>query len=162
MLRMEDFRMRRAGAPVGGRLPSSTLRRAKKRLIETYPNSKLGPNNCNHSPLTLSNSNSTCCFPLSSSPNQDSNRQLETIRNRHKPFILNQMTFSNRPKISEVERAPKMPKAKSRQDASGTWSKGNVEGSRRPRFDLLFASRIESIRHLLRLRPVVSKGDLRR
>ncbi len=30
----------------------------------------------------------------------DSNRQLETIRNRRNPIRMNQMTFSNRPKIS--------------------------------------------------------------
>jgi hypothetical protein len=45
--------MRRAAAAVGGRLPSSTLRRAKKSLIETDANSKSQPTNWNQTRLRI-------------------------------------------------------------------------------------------------------------
>jgi hypothetical protein len=114
MLRMEDFRMRRAplggardakdaGTPVGGRLPSSTLRRANKRLMETHPNSKLEPTNWDHSHLKFLIATALPFFTIG---DPDSNRQLETIRNCRKLIKIMQMTFSNRPKIMPCGKAP--------------------------------------------------------
>jgi hypothetical protein len=79
-----------------------------------------------------------------------SNRQLETIRNRHNPFTINQMTFSSRPKISarcgrpsEMWRSgtarqvkgslPAVALAKAgRRDASATLGEGKPPNSNRP------------------------------
>jgi hypothetical protein len=111
--------MRSAGAPVGGRLPSSSLRGAKKRLIATLPNSKFELTNWNYRDLPFSNRNSTRSFSRSSLPLQNPNRQLETIRNRHNPFTINQMAFSNRPKkTGGAAGTEKSGKGKSKRDPS--------------------------------------------
>jgi hypothetical protein len=164
--------MRRAGAPVGGRLPSSTLRgakkglmetddptrigilrdqrepkdlssdqirkpkfttgtEAKKKLIATLPYSKFGPNNCNHRRLTFSNRNKNRCFWRNGLPLQDSNRQLETIRNLHNPFTINQMTFSNRPKKTEVRRAPKGREKARAREILRLWAGSSQETGRK-------------------------------
>jgi hypothetical protein len=92
--------------------PPSNLRGAKKRLMETHPSSGFDLTNCNYEHLPFSNRNSTRCFSRSRLPLQDSNRQLETIRNGRNPFTINQMTFSNRPKKTQVQWAPKAAKAR--------------------------------------------------
>ncbi len=126
--------MRRARAHGGGRLPSSTLRGAKKkprapkqalprrrakarrsmmrlrrRVIAAHPDSEFALTNCNHSHLTFPNRSSTRCFSRSSLKLPavqlpESNRPLETIRNSRNPFTINRMTFSNRPKIADPTR----------------------------------------------------------
>jgi hypothetical protein len=139
MLGMEKSRMTWVMDPGGRPLrsgeawhPPSNLRGAKKRLMETHPSSGFDLTNCNYEHLPFSNRNSTRCFSRSRLPLQDSNRQLETIRNGRNPFTINQMTFSNRPKKTGVERAPKIPKAKRRQDAGGTLGEGKTPaGSQR-------------------------------
>jgi hypothetical protein len=73
-----------------------------------------------------------------------SNRQLETIRNRHNPFTINQMTFSNRPKISarcgrpsQMWRSGTARQVKgSRRDASATLGVGRTPNSNRSRYRL--------------------------
>src|ERR1700675_3600735 len=86
-------------------------------LMETHANSKFSLTNWNHTHLTNPNGNNKSNFyfhqPHSSIQPQasrvqppDSNRQLETIRNGHNPFINMQMTFSNRPKKTEVKNSP--------------------------------------------------------
>jgi hypothetical protein len=69
--------------------------RAKKRLMETHPSSKLAPTNCNYRHLTFSNRNYFLTFSRFISPIPFSNCQLETIRNGRNPFENNQMPFSN-------------------------------------------------------------------
>jgi hypothetical protein len=138
--------MRRAGAPVGGRLPSSTLRGAKKRIIATHASSEFELNNCNHRRLTFSNRNKNRCFsrfrlePLARRstmglrrrvPLQNPNRQLETIRNRHNPFTINQMTFSNRPKKTEVRRAPKSREKARAREILRLWAGSSQETGRK-------------------------------
>jgi hypothetical protein len=75
--------------------PPSNLRGAKKNLMETHPNSKFEPTNWDHSHLKLL---IATALPFFTIDKPDSNRQLETIRNRSNPFTIMQMTFSNRPK----------------------------------------------------------------
>jgi hypothetical protein len=117
--------MSRAVAPDSGRLPSSTLRGAKKRLMETHPNSTFEPTNWDHNHLKFL---IATALPFFTIDKPDSNRQLETIRNGRNPFNNMQMTFSNRPKISarwvrpsETGRSgiPRQVKG-SRRDASAT------------------------------------------
>src|SRR5271155_1892942 len=72
MLRMEDFRMRRAGAPVGGRLPSSNFWGAKKRLIATHPSSEILPTRSQQttSQSLIATLNEFLVSPPSSAPHQ--------------------------------------------------------------------------------------------
>jgi hypothetical protein len=77
---------------------------AKKRLMETDANSKFELTNCNHNRLTFPNRNKYRCFLRSNLKLPDSNRQLETIRNRLNPFTINQMTLSNRSKNADPAR----------------------------------------------------------
>jgi hypothetical protein len=80
----------------------SNLRGAKKRLIETHPNSELSPNNCNHNPLTISNSNSTLCFSRSSLQlpaiqHPESNRSWYRLEINISPTKQRTEVLSNRP-----------------------------------------------------------------
>jgi hypothetical protein len=79
----------------------AALIKAKKRLMETHPSSKFAPTNWDHRHLTLPNRNNKTFLAIGK---QDSNRQLETIRNGRNPFEFNQMTFSNRPKNADPAR----------------------------------------------------------
>jgi hypothetical protein len=95
------------------RAPS--LQTAKKKLMETHPNSKLGPNNCNHSRLTLANRNSTHCFSLSSLQDRAS-----TLPNSNRPYCRLEINISptkqrtevlsNRPKSGLFESAFLIPR----------------------------------------------------
>jgi hypothetical protein len=104
-------------SPLNLQLLTFNLPMANKRLMETHANSKFALTNWNHTHLTNPNRNNKSHFyfhqPHSSIQPQasgvqppDSNRQLETIRNGHNPFINMQMTFSNRPKKTEVKNSP--------------------------------------------------------
>jgi hypothetical protein len=83
--------------------PPSNLRRANKGLMETVANSEFTPTNWDHRHLAFPNRNNKTLFVIDE-PN--SNRQLETIRNRRNSFTIMQMTFSNRPKKTEVAGGP--------------------------------------------------------
>jgi hypothetical protein len=103
---MEDFQMTSGTRTVGDQLqfgdtgnPTSTLRGAKKRLIATFTNSKIESTYSKHAVYENSNRNKNALFAIDM---PDSNRQLETIRNGGNPFKNMQMTFSNRPKKTEV------------------------------------------------------------
>jgi hypothetical protein len=90
--------------------------RAKKRLMETYPSSK-GRSSLSKQralKILIETINAISENVLSDPPTRYkplatshciSNRQLETIRNRRKPFKIMHMTFSNRPKKTKVHSA---------------------------------------------------------
>jgi hypothetical protein len=94
--------------------------------METHPNSKLEPTNWDHRHLTFPNRNNKTLFAIHE-PN--SNRQLETIRNRLNPFTIMQMTFSNRPKKTKVAGGLQRQFKGSRRDASGTKERARLKAA---------------------------------
>jgi hypothetical protein len=90
--------------------------RAKKKLMETHANSKRRSSLSKQRALKIliETINAISKNVLSDAPTRYkplatshyiSNRQLETIRNRRKPFKIMHMTFSNRPKKTKVHSA---------------------------------------------------------
>ena len=102
--------------------------RAKKRLMETHASSESKLSRWNHNHLTSSNSNATPCFAfdkpdasLQFQPTElpDSNRQLETIRNRRNPLRIKQIAFSNRPKKPKLDSGLSNPPASQHKNKNG-------------------------------------------